>query len=163
MEHVVFYFFAGVSVIAALTVVFQSTAIYGVLSLIVCFGAMAVLFFQLGAHFLAAIQVIVYAGAIMVLFLFVTMLLDPESERFPSNRLVKTTILALPVAAFLALLLLQALAESWPTLDVGQEQTGRIETIAAYLFRDYLLPFEITSILVLAAIVGAVVLVKRSD
>lgn len=167
LEYAVFYLFATVSIVAALVVVLQQRAVYSVLALIVCFGSMSVLFFQLGAPFLAAIQVIVYAGAIMVLFLFVTMLLDPESEQFPSNRLRKTSILSLPLAAFLAFLMFQAMRgffrQAVETENLALAPTGETADIARLLFRDYLLPFEATSILVLAAILGAVVLAKRPE
>ena len=86
MTLIVFYGLAATAVTAAILVVLMSRAVYSALALIVCFGATAGLFFQLGAQFIAAVQVIVYAGAIMVLFLFVIMLLDPESELFlPSS------------------------------------------------------------------------------
>ncbi|MGH9339705.1 MAG: NADH-quinone oxidoreductase subunit J [Acidobacteriota bacterium] len=160
MELILFYLLAVVAITAALLVVLQRRAVYSALSLIVCFGAMAGLFFQLGALFLAAIQVILYAGAIMVLFLFSIMLLDPKSEIFAANRLKAVTIGALPLAGFFTFVLFRAFK------DAGgpPSQTplgGETEVIAYKLFGDYLLPFEITSILIMVAIVGAVVLAKR--
>lgn len=163
MELFVFYVFAAVAVAAALMVVLQRRAVYSALALIVCFGAMAILFFQLGAQFVAAIQIIVYAGAIMALFLFVIMLLDPESEVFAPNRLQKTTLLAAPAAAFLAFLLLQVLRDPFASSDSTPPLQGAAEVIAPLLFRDYLLPFEATSILILTAILGALVLAKRPE
>lgn len=163
MELFVFYVFAAVAVAAALMVVLQRRAVYSALALIVCFAAMAILFFQLGAQFVAAIQIIVYAGAIMALFLFVIMLLDPESEVFAPNRLHKTTLLAAPAAAFLAFLLLQVLRDPFASADSTPPLQGAAEVIAPLLFRDYLLPFEATSILILTAILGALVLAKRPE
>jgi NADH-quinone oxidoreductase subunit J len=168
---IVFYGLAATAVTAAILVVLMSRAVYSALALIVCFGATAGLFFQLGAQFIAAIQVIVYAGAIMVLFLFVIMLLDPESEVFLPNRLKKVSGFALAFSVLFTLVLVQA-ADRWAATEVltgsiaGTARSsgpgGGIETLAHSLFRDYLLPFEVTSILILVAVLGAVVLTRQS-
>ncbi|MFQ5738541.1 MAG: NADH-quinone oxidoreductase subunit J [Acidobacteriota bacterium] len=166
MVFAIFYIFAAVAVISALCVVVQRRPVYGALALIVCLGSIAVLFFQLGAHFIATVQVIVYAGAIMVLFLFVIMLLDPQSEIFSANHLKKLTLLAPVVGIFLAFLLLRALPRINVPALMGGAATPQIEgtrQLARQLFKDYLLPFEVTSVLILVAVVGAVVLAKRPD
>ena len=170
MTLIVFYGLAATAVTAAILVVLMSRAVYSALALIVCFGATAGLFFQLGAQFIAAIQVIVYAGAIMVLFLFVIMLLDPESEVFPPSRLKKVSGFVLAFSVLLALVLVQA-ADRWASTQVltgsiagttrSSGSGGEIETLARSLFRDYLLPFEVTSILILVAVLGAVVLTRQ--
>jgi NADH-quinone oxidoreductase subunit J len=167
VEQLVFYLFATVAVVAALVVVFQRQAIYSALALIVCFFSMAVLFYQLGAYFIAAIQVIVYAGAIMVLFLFVVMLIDPESEVFTLSRASNLSIVAVPVAALFGLSVLWCI---WSlTLDdsgsgEGASLTGgTVDVVARDLFSDYVLPFEVTSILILVAVLGAMVLAKRAN
>ena len=170
MTLIVFYGLAVTAVTAAILVVLMSRVVYSALALIVCFGATAGLFFQLGAQFIAAVQVIVYAGAIMVLFLFVIMLLDPESEVFLPSRLKKVSGFALAFAVLFTLVLLQA-ADRWaaaPVLTGSITGTaglsgpgGEIETLAHSLFRDYLLPFEVTSILILVAVLGAVVLTRQ--
>lgn len=162
MERFIFYLFATIAITSALVVVLQRRAIYSALALIVCLGSLAALFYQLGAYFIAAIQVIIYAGAIMVLFLFVVMLIDPESEIFALNRLRRLSVIAVPLSIGLLLLLW------WSISSLGQApppevvSTG-INEIAQTLFRDYLLPFEMTSVLVLAAVLGAMVLAKRAD
>ena len=171
MTLIVFYGLAATAVTAAILVVLMSRAVYSALALIVCFGATAGLFFQLGAQFIAAIQVIVYAGAIMVLFLFVIMLLDPESEVFLPSGLKKVSGFALAFSVLLTLVLVQA-ADRWTATQVLTGSTadtvrssgpgGGIETLAHSLFRDYLLPFEVTSILILVAVLGAVVLTRQS-
>lgn len=165
MEQVVFYLFATVSVIAALLVVLQRRAVYSVLALVVCFGSMAILFFQLGAYFIAAIQAIVYAGAIMVLFLFVVMLIDPESEIFGIDRLKKVPFVAVPVGVIFLLVLLWAIpiliSYPAPSSDLTLAPIGDVSAIARSLFTDYLLPFEVTSVLILVAVLGAMVLAKR--
>ncbi len=170
MTLIVFYGLAATAVTAAILVVLMSRAVYSALALIVCFGATAGLFFQLGAQFIAAVQVIVYAGAIMVLFLFVIMLLDPESEVFLPSRLKGVSGFALAFAVLFTIVLLQAInrwsATQVPPGSIGgttglSGPGGEIKTLAHSLFRDYLLPFEVTSILILVAVLGAVVLTRQ--
>lgn len=167
MEYVVFYLFAAVSVAAAVLVVVQKKAVYSALALIVCFGAMAGLFFQLGSQFIAMIQVIVYAGAIMVLFVFVIMLIDPEAEIYSGSSLRHVSYWAIPLAVMLVFLLIQAfpdfLGSRAANPAVSTQPEGSVENLARALFTTYVIPFEVTSILILVAILGAVVLVRRSD
>ncbi len=164
MELLVFYLFATISVVTALGVVVLRRAIYGVLSLILCLASLAVLFFQLGAPFIAAIQVIVYAGAIMVLFIFVVMLLDPESELFPPARVKWMVVLSIPSVLVLGLFLIRILPGLAASADDSSRPVDPMDNtvlVARHLFQNYLLPFEVTSLLILAAVVGAVVLIKR--
>ena len=163
MELLTFYLFAVAAVLSAALVVLQRRAVYSALALIVCLGSVAVLFFQLGAHFMSAVQVIVYAGAIMVLFLFVVMLLDPESEIFGPSRLKSAWLLGVPSALLLVFLLVKAFPAFQTTTIPAVTGAAMQDTalLAKRLFRDYLLPFEVTSILVLIAVMGAVVLTKR--
>lgn len=166
VEHVVFYILAVLAVSSAVLVVAQKRAVYSALALIVCLAAVAGLFFQLGSQFIAAIQVIVYAGAIMVLFVFVIMLLDPESELFKGKGLHQLSYWAIPMAVFFALLLIQAFPDFMKSAqDAGREVPvqGSVQDVGRLLFREYVLPFEVTSILILVAILGAVVLAKRND
>jgi NADH-quinone oxidoreductase subunit J len=164
VEYIVFYVFAAIAAGAAVLVVAQKRAVYSALSLIVCLGALAVLFFQLGAYFIAAIQVIVYAGAIMVLFVFVIMLIDPDSEIYPDESLSHRGFWALPLAAVFVFLLLQAFPDYLVRLDPNVPALeGTVEEIGRSLFAEYVLPFEATSILILVAIIGAIVLARRSD
>ena len=159
---VLFYIFAALAVIAAISVVAQRTPVYSALSLIVVLCSLAVVYLLLGAEFIAVIQVIVYAGAIMVLFVFVIMLLNAGRE-VPSHRSRMARWLGAPlVAAFLVEILL-AVWQQFPagstrpasSLDAAPAAIGHL------LFRNYVLPFEVTSILVLVAILGAVVLAKK--
>ncbi len=167
MDIVIFYIFAAAAVTSALMVISQKRAVYSALALILCFGSMAVLFYQLGAHFIGAIQVIVYAGAIMVLFLFVIMLLDPESEIFPKNRLKRVAVVGLPSVLALLAVLFRAFPEfagrRLAASATGPAALDNTELVAKSLFHDYLLPFEVTSILILVAVMGAVVLAKRHN
>ena len=159
---VLFYIFAALAILAAISVVAQRTPIFSALSLIVVLCSLAVVYLLLGAEFIAVIQVIVYAGAIMVLFVFVIMLLNAGRE-IPSHRSRIARWLGAPlVAAFLVEVLL-AVWRQFPSastrpaasLDAGPAAMGHL------LFRNYVLPFEVTSILILVAILGAVVLAKK--
>lgn len=157
-----FYIFATLAVIAAISVVAQRTPIYSALSLIVVLGSLAVVYLLLGAEFIAVIQVIVYAGAIMVLFVIVIMLLNAGREG-PGQRSRMAHWLGAPlVAAFLA----EVLFAVWRQFPVGSTRPAASldagpATIGHLLFRSYVLPFEVTSILILVAILGAVVLAKK--
>jgi NADH-quinone oxidoreductase subunit J len=159
---VLFYICAALVVLAALNVILQRTPVYSALSLIVVLCALAVVYLLLGAEFMAVIQVIVYAGAIMVLFVFVIMLLNAGRET-TSNRSRLARWLGVPlVVGFLAELLMVIWRQfpangtsPAPALDAGPAAIGHL------LFRNYVLPFEVTSILILVAILGAVVLAKK--
>jgi NADH-quinone oxidoreductase subunit J len=156
-----FYFLSFVAVIAALMVVFSRNAVYSVLYLIITFFAIAGHYVLLNAQFLAAVHVIVYAGAIMVLFLYVIMLLDlNEAVERPKSALL--TFAAAICAGSLLIILVGALRGTDTILagSVVSEDVGLVKNLGAVLFKDYLLPFEVTSILLLAAMVGAVMLGK---
>jgi NADH-quinone oxidoreductase subunit J len=156
-----FYFLSFVAVIAALMVVFSRNAVYSVLYLIITFFAIAGHYVLLNAQFLAAVHVIVYAGAIMVLFLYVIMLLDlNEAVERPKSTFL--TFAAAICAGSLMIILIGALrgAETIQGNVVASEDVGLVKNLGTVLFKEYLLPFEITSILLLAAMVGAVMLGK---
>lgn len=155
-----FYIFGAVAILAGLSVVLQETPVYSALSLIVVLCALAVVYLLLGAEFLAVIQIIVYAGAIMVLFVLVIMLLNARRET-PANRSRMARGLGVPLLiAFFGQILFAAWrhfsgAQPAPELSAGPKDIGEL------LFRNYALPFELTSILILVAILGAVVLAKK--
>jgi NADH-quinone oxidoreductase subunit J len=156
-----FYFLSFVAIIAALMVVFSRNAVYSVLYLIITFFAIAGHYVLLNAQFLAAVHVIVYAGAIMVLFLYVIMLLDlNEAVEKPKSNFLKFA--AAICAGSLMIILIGALrgAETIKSPASITEDVGLVKNLGTVLFKDYLLPFEITSILLLAAMVGAVMLGK---
>ncbi len=162
-----FYVFGAVAVVASLLVIAQKNPIYSVLLLIASFGALSGLYVLLDAPFVAVIQIIVYAGAIMVLFLFVVMLLNAPHEDTDFDERVHPLLRPGPMrfGAFLALVLA---AELWWALgrggDTGAFPGGSVTSVAVIgrsLFTDYAFPFEVTSILILVAMVGAVVLARR--
>ncbi len=157
----VFYIIAAVTVIAALGVILQRTPVYSALSLIVVLCSLAVLYLSLGASFLAVIQVIVYAGAIMVLFVLVIMLLNAGREKHTEGSSLARWLGAPLVAAFLA----EILAVAWRAFASNDSAPAVLKAgpaeIGSLLFKNYVLPFEVTSILILVAILGAVVLAKK--
>jgi len=164
-----FYLFAAIAVGASLLVIAQRNPMYSVLLLIASFGALSGLYVLLDAPFVAVIQIIVYAGAIMVLFLFVIMLLN-LGRPGPTDIKGPVGVLAAVVLAGALLLQLRVLsAAQLPssiqlpagTVAALQQQQGMVAAVANPLFNAYLVPFEIASVLLLAAIVGAVVLAKR--
>jgi NADH-quinone oxidoreductase subunit J len=161
MDQFIFWLAAIVAVIAAFRVVFLRNAIVSVLHLIVTLICLAVLFLQLSAEFLAALQVIVYGGAIMVLFLFIVMMLNLRRDEFGDDPLPGVRFLgALAAGALLGEMIIVFLGS-----DVGATRIpatfGTVEAIGHALFGAYLFPFELTSILLLAAVIAAVVLGKR--
>ena len=157
-EFVIFFFFAAVAVVFALVVVLHRNPVVGALSLVASFFALAVMYVLLEAPFLAALQVIVYAGAIMVLFLFVIMLLNLQHVAEPNTRPMQqfagyTSCAFLGIGLVYYLLKYGIFAELPPA---GFRADAR--AIGTAMFEQYVFPFEMVSILLLAAIVGALVL-----
>jgi NADH-quinone oxidoreductase subunit J len=161
MAAVAFGVIAFVVIGSALGLVLKRNPIHGALFLVVNLGAIAALYLTLGAEFLAAAQVIVYAGAIMVLFVFAIMVLIPGKEETGPDPRRRYRLLAVPVgAALLAELILIAVRSGGTPRR--PPVPGGVETIGRLLFTDYLLPFELTSLLLLAAMVGVMLLAKRT-
>ncbi|MEE8134450.1 MAG: NADH-quinone oxidoreductase subunit J [Gemmatimonadales bacterium] len=165
----VFWSFAGLSVMSALLCVTRRSPLSSALWLVVTLFGLAGLFVLLDAQFIAAMQVIVYAGAIMVLFLLVIMLLHLSRDQ-PPDMLGRVGSIVMIGVASLMVLELWVLKSAEPaaelqlpagTLAREAAQQGVVGAVAIPLFRDFLVPFELTSILLLAAIVGAIVLAKR--
>jgi NADH-quinone oxidoreductase subunit J len=160
----VFYFLSFVAVLSALMVVFSKNPVYSVLYLIITFFCIAGHYVLLNAQFLAAVHVIVYAGAIMVLFLYVIMLLNLNQEAEPH----KSTIVKLMAAICAGLLMVVLIGSLKGTEQMIQQQTtdpsiGFVKNLGKVMFTEFLLPFEITSVLLLAAMVGAVMLGKKEE
>ncbi len=162
MDFVTFFALAIPLVVIALMVIAHPSPVYSALFLVLTLFLLAVYFLFLDAHMVAALQIIVYAGAIMVLFLFVIMLLNLQTDPQPTPRrgLGRAAIIGgVILVAELGLLLQRSSSEqaerSLP------ENFGTVEALGSQLFTTYLLPFEITGLLLLVAVVGAVVLAKR--
>jgi NADH-quinone oxidoreductase subunit J len=168
VSEILFYVFAATALAGALGVVASRNPVGSLLSMVVCLGSVAVIYVLLEAHFLAAVQIIVYAGAIMVLFMFVIMLLNLGHDYQPDLKLGVGTLLAFAVSGALLGFLSRYLRGGAPLSTGGGElidaqiaERGVIGVIAQPLFTKWVVPFEITGILLLVAIVGALVLAKR--
>lgn len=158
----IFYFLSFVAVLSALMVVLAKNPVHSVLYLILTFFAIAGHYILLNAQFLAVVHVIVYAGAIMVLFLFVIMLLNLNEETEPkkSNLLKATGVIA---GGSLLLVFVGVFKSAGTESVVVLQQTdiGLVKNLGKVLFNEFLLPFEVASILLLSAMVGAVLLAKK--
>ncbi len=163
MDVIIFLVFALIAVVCAINVVVQTHPISSAISLVGVMGSLAVLYLLLGAEFIAAAQVIVYAGAVMVLFVFVIMLLNAGAET-RKGRSFMVQLLGVPLLiAFLGLLawFVQRMYRPDTSVHFGGFRGGSPRAIGLALFGPYLLPFEVTSILVLIAIIGAIVLARK--
>ena len=162
MYPLFFFVFATAAVGFAINLLVQRHPIYSALSLIGVMASLASLYLMLGAEFIAAVQVIVYAGAIMVLFVFVIMLLNAgEEERTDRSRLAK--YFGMPLILLFLATITFILHRQFPQDAVVQfgDFPGHTADIGRRLFQNFLLPFEVVSILILIAIIGAVVLARK--
>jgi NADH-quinone oxidoreductase subunit J len=166
---IAFYIFAAITVVASIGVVGQRNPMYSVMLLITSFGALAGLYVLLDAPFTAVTQIIIYAGAIMVLFLFVVMLLNvPREEPAPPGVLAALGPHGMQAAAVLSLLLgveivwaLSRVNRGWFAQDPSATSVSSVTLIGKSLFTQHAFAFEATSILILVAMVGAVVIARR--
>jgi NADH-quinone oxidoreductase subunit J len=163
MDTIIFIICAIVAIVCAFNLVLQSHPISSALSLIGVMASLAVLYLLLGAEFMAMAQMIVYGGAVMVLFIFVIMLLNAGAEK-SSNKSWFAQIAGLPLLlAFVAVVafLIRSAIPVLKNVEFGSWVGGTAQNIGRLLFTTYLLPFEIISILILIAILGAVVLAQK--
>ena len=159
---VFFYAFGAAAVISALAMVLNvRNTVASAMSLVVTMISLAVVYVVLGAHLVAALQIMVYAGAIVVVFLFVVMLLNLRRDEFsqPRERLAKLAGVVFALGGAFAFL--QLVPQSLPTVQAIPADFGSYAAVGRALYHDFVLPFEVSSLLLLAAIVGAVVLAKR--
>jgi NADH-quinone oxidoreductase subunit J len=162
VSHLFFLAFASLAVVAAFNVILQRNPIYSAVGLIIVMCSLAGLFLTLSAEFIAAIQIIVYAGAIMVLFVFVIMLLNIREEDAKADRQKYLKFLAVPL--FLALIgVVMAALKTIGNPTASETVPGSVQTVAEGMFTNYLLPFEATSVLILMAIVGSMLLARREN
>ncbi|MGC2530384.1 MAG: NADH-quinone oxidoreductase subunit J [Candidatus Acidiferrum sp.] len=161
-ELAIFFVLAALAVLGAASLIFQRHPIHSALSLIVVMVALAGLYLLMGAEFVAAVQIIVYGGAIMVLFVFVIMLLNAGVEEHTNvSKLAGIAGIPLAVAllGFLAVVIARS-SESGQTV-VQSGTLANTKEISMMLFREFVYPFELTSFLILVAILGAIVLAQR--
>ena len=167
MEVILFYSLSAIMVISSLMVIFKKNPVHSALFLVLTFFCLGGVYLLLNAQFIAAVQVIVYAGAIMVLFLFVIMLLNLDREVVSQSghgvqkfsAMVLSIVLAVSLVSIMTARILTGGKGAYSLEKVNA--IGNSEVIGKLLFTDFLLPFEITSILLLAAIIGAIILAKK--
>ncbi len=160
---ILFWLLSVLALFSALMVITSKNPVYSVLWLIVTFFAISGHYILLNAQFLAIVNIIVYAGAIMVLFLFVIMLMNLNQETEPQkNRWLK--IAGAVAGGSLLLVLVAALRHTEAAIaQVGKGDIGLIQNLGKVLFSDYVVPFEVSSILFLSAMIGAVMIGKRDE
>jgi NADH-quinone oxidoreductase subunit J len=162
MHLVLFLIFAGFCLAGAVNLLLQTHPINSALSLIVVMSSLAVLYLLLGAEFLAIAQIIVYAGAVMVLFTFVVMLLNVGEEEHTHGSKVAKIVGFPAVFALFSIITMVLLAAERRLGHIGLgDQVTTTQDLSRVLFRDMLLPFELTSVLILIAILGAVALARK--
>ncbi len=167
MELVFLLICGGLAVIASLLVIFARSTLHSALWMVLSFFMVAIIYVLLHAQFLAMLQIIVYAGAIMMFIVYAIMMLNLRQERDSKvmGRVSKVVGVAALLVLFLELMLVglghSLTAMQGPITDILVATHGRVAVISNFLFADYLLPFEVASILLTAGVVGAVVLSKR--
>jgi NADH-quinone oxidoreductase subunit J len=165
-EKLLFIVFAVIALASALNILLQRSPLYSALSLIGTLLALSALYVTVHAQFIAAVQIVVYAGAIMVLFIFVIMLLNVQKDQPQIEKQKGLRYLAIPFAGLMIAEMFYVLRpirlSTLPMPSGNAEQAvGTTWSIGTALFTDYLLPFEVTSVLILMAVVGAMVLARR--
>ncbi len=163
VEFAIFLGLAAVAIAAAIAMLVSRNAVYSALFLVIVFLTIAVLFLLLSAPFIAMVQVAVYAGAIMVLFIFVIMLLGTENvESEPGHRWQFAAALVLSYSLIIAFLIVALVLPVEPAGEFAavKQGFGSPASVGTLLFNEYLIPFEVTSLLLLAAMVGAIVLTR---
>ena len=161
MIEVIFFAFGACALGSAINILVQRQVLYSALSLIVMLASIAGLFVLLNAEMLAVVQILVYTGAIMVVFIFVIMLLNVPAEDAAADPLRWLNFIGIPAGLFLLALVSSAIWRSPSRMVATGAIQGSPEAIGRSLFTDYVLPFEATSVLILIAIVGSLVLAKR--
>lgn len=167
MELIMLLLCGGLAIITSLLVIFARNTVHSALWMVASFFFMAVLYLLLRAEFIAILQIIVYAGAIMMLIIYAVMMLNlRQEERAPIRKTKVVGVVALLVL-FLELLIVGlgrgVLAMKGPVTDQLLAKYGQVAVLSNFLFSDYVLPFELASILLTAGVVGAVVLAKRKS
>jgi len=165
MEQLFFYVFAAIAVISAICVISLKNAVHSAFFLIICLLQVAAVYILLRAPFLAAAQVFIYVGAVMVFFLFAVMVLDLGAEKF-RRQMHSQSVPAVIIIAALSMVIGYYALNGRITAPLGQYTEAALarntEVIGRLLYTQYIFPFEVASVLLLAALIGAVVLVKKN-
>ncbi|RMG54515.1 MAG: NADH-quinone oxidoreductase subunit J [Bacteroidetes bacterium] len=160
LQTILFWIFAIIGIAGAIGLIFNKSAVYSALSLILNFFSLAGLYLSLSAEFLAAIQILVYAGAIMVLFLFVIMLLNVQDEQGVLKFDPRQGIAFLIGLAFIGEMLFVFKDFAGTSLS-GSFAFGQVEAVGRELMTRYLFPFEMISVILIAALIGAIVVARK--
>ncbi len=160
----IFYLLASIAVVSAAMVIMSRSPIHSAIYLVLTFLCVAGVYLLLEAEFIAMVQVLVYAGGIMVLFLFVIMLVNLKEVAGPRVRL-HATVSGLLGTALVGLILYVFMQGSLPATEGASvlREGGNIQNIGWSLYRDYLLPFEVVSVLLLVAMIGAIILARQKS
>ncbi len=163
MAELLFFYFGGVIVGTATLVVTLRNPVYSAISLLIMFFHVAGIFVLLNAEFIAAVQILVYAGAILVLYLFVVMLLNLKREERYHQQYLVGTLIGVVILTELALIFFRTRFQlgTGPYTPAHLQEVGNTEAVGKALFTTYLLPFEVASLILLVAMIGAIVLAKR--
>ena len=162
MEKILFFLFSGLAIVSGVCMITRRNPVGSLVSLVWCLLFLAGLFALLGAHFVAITQVLLYAGAILVLFMFVIMLLGLKphaKQKFLRFQLPVSILLAVTLLIQIALVSFSIKPES--SVIGSQGKIGGIEELGRFLFTDYMFPFEVVSLFLLVAVVGAIILAQR--
>ena len=161
VTQILFWFLSALAILSAIMVVASKSPVHGILFLIIVFFAISGHYILLNAQFIAIVNIIVYAGAIMVLFLFVVMLMNLNADTEPPHKSKYLMYGGVIAGCSLLLVLVAALKKSSGMLELKSGSTGLIENLGKTLFTDFVFPFEISSVLFLSAMIGAVVISKK--
>lgn len=161
MVQILFYIFAALAVLGGIMVILHKNPVYSVLSLILTFFSLAGIYVLLSAHFIAIVHIAVYAGAIMVLFLFTVMLLNVKVETKSQTLVGKMKWVAIPAVAVALGYMGYFIFQGFSGKMTHENTLGTVESIGQNLFTTYVFPFEVTSILLVVAIIGALYLSKK--
>jgi NADH-quinone oxidoreductase subunit J len=162
-QQIIFLVLSAIALVSAMGVILSKNPVTSVLCLILTFFTIAGHYVMLNAQFLAVVHIIVYAGAIMVLFLFVIMLMNLNADIEPQKRNWLKYAGAISGGTLLVILVAALRDASMPSLQSGSTEIGLIGNLGKTLFNTYVVPFEISSVLFLSAMVGAVVIGKKED
>ena len=163
MDLVIFYLFAGLTLSSAVLVITLRNTLSSALALVLTLFGVACLFVLLQAAFIAALQVLVYAGAVMVLFIFVIMMMDLDRQTLSKVKYSFVGFVGCLFGGYLAAILVVRLGYLSTTAPLLAPDYGSVQGVGRLLFTDYLVPFEVTSLLLLVAVVGAVMLAKKRE
>jgi NADH-quinone oxidoreductase subunit J len=164
LTELVFYFLSAIAIGSSIMMVFHRNAMYNVLFLLICFFSVAGLYIMLNAQFLAIVHIIVYAGAIMVLFLYVLMFLNLNSP-VQIRKSTITRLAAVVTGGMIFIVLMGGFLQTQLTEmpEAVDEKIGSVQTLGKILFNEFLIPFELSSILFISAMVGVIIINKKEE